>query len=52
MTAAELAASIATGMPQTGGWDNTMLNGNFVVIDLEFWYQPIVSDMSEPIIDA
>ncbi|MEW5316632.1 MAG: hypothetical protein WDW38_007992 [Sanguina aurantia] len=42
MTAAELAASIATGMPQTGGWDNTMLNGNFVVIDLEFWYQPIV----------
>lgn len=29
-----------------------MLNGNFVVIDLEFWYQPIVSDMSEPIIDA
>lgn len=33
-----LRAMARAGQPAGGGWDGTMLNGNFVVLDLEWWH--------------
>lgn len=30
-------------VPIEGGWDYSNLSGNFLIIDLEFWYNPTVS---------
>lgn len=31
-----------TNAAQTGGWDYSYVTGNFLIIDVNFWYQPIV----------
>lgn len=31
------------GLKRGGGWDGAILNGNFVALDLEFWFRPEAS---------
>lgn len=35
--------SNSTHVPTSGGWDYAYLHGNFVIVDLDFWYTQIVS---------
>ncbi|PNH07361.1 hypothetical protein TSOC_006237 [Tetrabaena socialis] len=34
-------AATLFSVPTHGGWDRTVLNGNFVMISLDFWFQPL-----------
>lgn len=45
MTFEDKNVSSQINMSQTGGWDYTYVMGNFLIIDLGFWFQPIVSNL-------
>lgn len=34
---------LITNATQEGGWDYSYLAGNFLIVDLDFWFSPIVS---------
>lgn len=38
--------SVSTRIPRTGGWDYSYLYGNFLIIEIDFWFQPKVRYLS------